>query len=306
MLAGLHAAQPPPIMEAEQLPLREYFQHFTTNLVRFRITDSHAQNMDELVVTSIKSLQPYRNEAVSVALTALQYLPGDQAYQTLHWFLEQITPYFCPSPDMHVLQRTQFDNFKWLAYELLLYFVAGMLSQEDFAGIAYLLGHDYLFAATMDGMPTRLEPFVELCQYLYSLDEYYRRPGSVSKSSAGQFVRDHVDRPDILFRDLMQADLVLYIRSYFEKLRGQRDARWFPATLLYAVNQGQALPLFVRAESREYLLRVGTAFAATSLEEWHTLVAAANGGQLQVQYGSEGDRAPVQYLINAGRLGQRP
>ena len=59
----------------------------------------------------------------------------------------------------------------------------------------------------------------------------------------------------VTFRQLMQADFVLYIRDCLDTLKSGGYQSWWPETLLYIERHRGAFEIFARSQSKEYFDR---------------------------------------------------
>jgi hypothetical protein len=287
--------------------LTEYYNRFATNLERFRITDPDTPTMDEAVVASIETLRPYRDEAVELFLAIAQYRPTAEAYQQLHGFFEQLLPYFEQPDDVSRWHRWQADHFKFLVHELFLYCLASLIKYEAFDAVSYLVRQDYLIAPSVRRNTGRMEPYGAFRRPLEAVDAWNKRQTNRMQSAVGFLLRERANFTAVPFDDLMQADLVLLLRAAADAKRQRPHAGWFPDTLVYAERWSGAMPLFARAQSREYFDRLAVVFGISTPDEFEALVVGPNQEKLiPLSWDGWPSFVDVPALLNFGQLGKRP
>jgi hypothetical protein len=83
-------------------------------------------------------------------------------------------------------------------------------------------------------------------QFVRSFEVRSQRLG-INKNITAELLKDRTNRDDISLEDLMQADLILYLRDELLMFRG---ASWFPYSLL--LFPYRPFELFLRAESKRF------------------------------------------------------
>ena len=127
--------------------------------------------------------------------------------------------------------------------ELFLYASAVLLRRRLYEPLAYLLSEP--FSANSPHRREGLIPYSRLQRKPEALERYYQDEGKGWLSPTGAMMLERADRPGISFDDLMQADLVLALRS-----EGQAWSRWWPGTLPYSESRSGPFEVFQRAASR--------------------------------------------------------
>ncbi len=247
--------------------LREYFETYATNLERFRIDSEGLHLPPEKVLESIDNFLPARNEAVDVFTTLATYWPGEEAGEVLHRFFEDLLPYlYGRNPRQR--QDTKADNFAFVIRELFLYAVAALLKERRFEGVDLLMSRDYYLESKRPGIETGSVHFAEFRAYVRSLEKHLDH-GRVNKTS--DLLEDRSGYNDISHDDLMQADLLLYLRAEIDRMIEEETYfRWYPDTLNRARRRNKPFELFERASSgsKENLLQI------LNLPSWDDFVEA--------------------------------
>jgi hypothetical protein len=111
----------------------------------------------------------------------------------------------------------------------------------------------------------------------------------------------------IPFIEIMQADLVLYLRSCMDALsRNDRTYIWWPDTLLYATFGGTKIfEIFARAESREYLQQAGPTFGVKTKDELKPFFHALEERRLRAPSWNFHEIS-LEHLMNYDKMGTKP
>jgi hypothetical protein len=111
--------------------VEEYFSVFAESLEAFRISPDKfdRQKFDELIVQSIDSFVPYRDECLTVIAAIARY-PNSSGDRLLHRFFEKLIPYMFRPKNLMQYSDWYFDNFAFVIHELFLYTVAAILRDQ--------------------------------------------------------------------------------------------------------------------------------------------------------------------------------
>ncbi|MCK4828634.1 hypothetical protein KA005_73570, partial [bacterium] len=259
--------------------LEEFFSTFAINLEKFRITEKEGE-FDDKVVDNIEKFLPFRNEAIGIFLAIAQYRDTPEAIQQLHRFLESLIPYMEKPEHVTSWNDWDFDNFKFILHELFLYTVACLLKYECFDSVSYLLRQHYYIEGNSDYGKNVMVPFPVFGQYLKSLDHRNKRLQSKRRSIRVDLLMQRSKISGITKRQLMQADIVIFIRDAFESMRSKRRQKWWPGTLIYLEHFGGPFEIFARAQSIEYFNKLKNVFDIQNKGDFELLLEAINKNEL--------------------------
>lgn len=225
--------------------IEEYLTAFSSNIEYFRI-DGKSEEYDDKLIEKIDAFMPYRNEFIQVCISICQY-SEDAKIDKFHRFFETLIPYFKHQGNGSYYEY-DFDVFKFIAYELFLYYVAILLKYERFVELDDFLERDYMNCE--DSYGSKVDGYLIFCNYLKSLENRNRRLKCQKLSLFSSIIRDRAKHLSIDYSYLMQADFVLFLRAEY----GLQDdwRRWCPFTLIYAEYIRKPLEIFFRAQSRKY------------------------------------------------------
>lgn len=259
--------------------LNEYFDAFMQNLERFQLIDSDGE-FDDKVIENIEQFTPYRNEAIEIFLALAQYRNTSDTHQQLHRYFEGLIPYMY-SPE-HVTSHREwaFDNFKFIIHELFLYAVAGFLKYECYDAVAYMLRHHYYLEKNYDSV--KMLPFSVISKNMKSLQHRNKRLNLKRLSLRADLLEHRSKASGLNFRQLMQADFVLFMRDCIDSLRNDTYQNWWPETLLYLERREGIFEIFARAQSKGYFTIIKCLFDIEDKKDFEPLLKAFQEDKLRV------------------------
>jgi hypothetical protein len=251
--------------------LDEYLNTFAENLERFRIKKSEGE-FDDAVVKSIEDFLPHRNEAIQLFVTISQYAANDENIQKMHRFFESLVPYMNRPEHVRQWNEWDFDNFIFIVHELFLYAVAVLIKHERFDQANFLMEQKYYMPGNSDYGRDIMVSFIVFRKYMRSLEHRNKRLGLRRLSVRADLLKERSSGTGVEFRDLMQADFVLYLRA---ELEAEGDfGTWWPETLLYLGHFHSPFEIFARAVSNKYFDKVKCLLAIDSPADLEGLMNA--------------------------------
>lgn len=251
--------------------LDEYLKTFAENLERFRIEKSEGE-FDDAVIKSIEDFLPYRNEAIQLFVTISQYAANDENILKMHRFFESLVPYMNRPENVGQWSEWDFDNFIFIVHELFLYAVAVLIKHERFDQANILMEQKYYMPGNSDYGRDVMVNFIIFRKYMRSLEHRNNRLELRRLSVRADILKGRCSGTGVEFRDLMQADFVLYMRAEIEP---EDDfGRWWPETLLYLGHYHSPFEIFARAVSKKYFDKVKCLLAIQSPADLEKLLNA--------------------------------
>jgi hypothetical protein len=285
--------------------LSEYFSTFTQNLERFRLSNGEG-NFDDKVVNSIEQFIPYRSEAIEIILALAQYRDTPDTYLQLHRFFENLIPYLDKPENVTQWKDVDNDNYKFIIHELFLYAVAALLKYERFEAASYLLRNHYYVESRSQYGSDNMVPFAELWKPTRSLAYRNERLNLRRLSLRADFLEKRSKTSGIPFRQLAQADFILYIRNVLESLRSNDyRGRWWPETLLYVQHYWGSFEIFSRAQSAAYFDKVKRLFDIQTKQELEQMMQAFREGKISIPQWQFETFSP-DALMGYSKLATRP
>ena len=248
--------------------LQEYLETFATNIERFRIdTTTPGKELDDLILESIEKFLPFRGEMIKIFTHIAQYAPTEDNILKIHRFFESFIPYHDRPENTYTWHKQEFDNFKFITQELFLYFTAILIKYEQYSLLNKFLTKPY-YIAHRDNNTILEYPILR-----NSLDSLVIRNNRLSEnriSIHSDLIIERTHNSGFKDRDLMQADLVLYLRSQFMT---NCYWGWFPDSLLYHERCTSSLEIFARAISKAYFDEMKCILNVTSKQELSDLIS---------------------------------
>ena len=235
--------------------VEEFFQALSSECEKLRIQTETVETFDDLVVESIESFLPYRNEVIQICLLLARYPNANETAKVIHRFMEGLIPYMKRSENIMSSHDWDFDNFKFIIHELYLYAVACFIRHERFETAASLMGTGYYLPPDSVDYRANMKSFEVFCNPLESLWHRKQRLKLNRASLHADLLRQRSNQSGISFRYLMQADFVLYLRS-LHLVSENRYRLWKPETLLFSCNYPRVFEIFVRSQSAAYFNQV--------------------------------------------------
>jgi TIR domain-containing protein len=278
--------------------LNEYFDTFIQNLEKLRIKEVDGE-FDDMVVESIEQFLPYRNEVIEIFLAVAQYRNTTETHQQLHRFIEGIIPYLYKPKDVTSFRESDFDNFRFIVHELFLYLIASLLKYECFETVSYLLRHHYYIESNLDS--NKMMSFANIRTPVRSLTHRNDRMNLRRISVRADLLEQRSKTSGLSFRQLMQADFILYVRDCFDSITEKKDQYWWPETLLYIERYDGAFEIFARASSEEYFNKIKCLIGISKKQKLEPLIEAYNQGTIKVPQWEWNTFEPV-VLMNYEKL----
>lgn len=106
----------------------EYFDLLALELEKLRIHNKEGEHFDDLVVQSIESFLPYRNETTEIFILLARSTHQEEVAKIVQRFFEKLIPYLvCPQDALQWSERSA-DNYTFIIHELFLYAFACFIS----------------------------------------------------------------------------------------------------------------------------------------------------------------------------------
>lgn len=254
----------------------DYLLTFAEEMEKLRIEKDRKKEFDDQVVESIGNELPYRNEYIETLTLAARYW-NDVFTSKLHRFFEKVALFQFRPPEMRSYSNWDFDNYLFIANELLLYTVAILIRSERIAQAGELLSQRFYLGERAADQREPMTDFLVFNQYLESLNHRNQRLDLRRLSVQADLIQQRSHGSGIQFIDLMQADFTLFLRDLLT--RGKQWGRWHPFTLIFAGRMYGPFEIFARAESQKYFARVMPLLGIESKEALDSLMAEFREGK---------------------------
>lgn len=278
----------------------EYFEKLAAEFEKIRIARNTEDEFDDLVIRSIESFIPYRNEAIKIFLLLALNRNTDETIRVVHKFMESLIPYLDPPSNITQYRENDFDNFKFIIHELYLYAVACFIRHEKFDSAAVLMTDGYYPSDSSVDYGQAMTTFCVFRPYLGSLQYRNNRLKLRRYSLHADLLMQRSRESGIESRDLMQADLLLFLRSLMDNPAAQFGL-WWPETLIYAGRQTRPLEIFARSQSAKYFNKMKCLLGIGSKAELVPVINKINANP-QSYLPQGGFSISIEHLLGYGRI----
>jgi hypothetical protein len=232
---------------------------------------------DEAVVTSVDAMRPYIRQLYELTRSIARGAPS--AFDEVLTILEQLLSTTDRSPAATNWAPLTYDANKMIAYEAFLGVIAVLLAERQLDLIARALDHPYYYDDPNGRRGRSTKDYGEFSQYPQVLQQRNQRLGENRADWQADFVHQHYQTGVPSFARMMEADLLLYIRSPVSE--ADRYASWSPHTLIYSGRLSSAFELFARMESAQFFTDVSTKlFNSVSPQAFKERIDALRGERL--------------------------
>ena len=226
---------------------REYFELFTEELEKFRLSMSVDPLSDEFM-KNVESLVPYRDECLGVVKVITRYVHDDRFLELVHEFFERFLQYFEAPEGLVSYKEIAFDNYKFFAHELFLHCGAVFVEERRPDLFNILVGIQYYLRRRADFGGDPLVDFTEFRQRLKSLEFRKGKLAPRRLSLVADMIKERTPSTGMNFRKIMQIDFLLFLRA--DLADSSESRRWWPETLVYLEFDNRVFEVFERSRSR--------------------------------------------------------
>lgn len=220
---------------------QSYFDAFLEKIESVNVKDCSLHiDSRERFIKLIESMLPLKEECEKLIFVAIKENGTSDFGKILHYFFEKINHLTEWPEGMHSWDQTQADHYRFMLYELMLnsYAYSFKYNKLDIVGCLF---EEYYCESIVHG--NTMQPFYCLNFTVQSLMNEY---GTQSKEQGDLVLKRNQVNSLITKKDIIQADLLLFLKSSFCKTD---TFRWWPCTLVYSGGKNFAFEIFARAQA---------------------------------------------------------
>lgn len=280
--------------------ITDYLRSYVAALEDFKFTtDEYHEPFRDAVVSSIHNFLPYRDEFAEFILLVSLHADDPEVYELIFGFFEDLLRFKDPPAGIGGYDHIR-DNFRFILRELFLYLVAALIRNSKYDVADMFMSREYFFSSgRRSDAGQHYVKFSHFCTDAYSIEA---EGHSGRTDMTAKLLRERATNKEVTFNLLMQADLVLFLRSLLHRT-GPDDWFWIPKSLVHAEYHG-AFDLFARAESRR---RFESLKVLLKIEGRQELVSSFDRAVNEGIFGElRLKSATVRRLINLDNLDTRP
>jgi hypothetical protein len=279
--------------------IADFLETFVSSLEEFRLSGGNVLGFDDKVIESIEKLLPLRDDFIEFTLMLFKYRESVDLDQ-LHAFWEKLVAFTFRPEYVGTWSEIDFDNFRFFNYELMLYFIAGLMKMKRYSEAAHFVNSPYFYRNTAGEL--KQNGIVMFNRYAQSLDEFRNNRLKLARVSVtADLIKARATRADIRFENVREMDLVLH---YLTQLRADRF-NWFPRTSIYG-GRGAGIEFFQRLISRSYFERVKSLFDVETVEQLKEVITKCIERDRADHQNYAGlldyNLVPIEYVINPDKI----
>ncbi|WP_448698606.1 SEFIR domain-containing protein [Mucilaginibacter sp. AW1-3] len=229
---------------------RDFFDAFFDNLKDFRISSISNLRIDagKQILENLHQYTPLRDDFIDFIVKISN---GNFEFDTdiLIRFFEQLPSLFYPEESVGSWSNHQFDNFRFIVHELLIYTVAIFLKNENYKFLEDIFYNGYFIK---DRYSSKNEPsnYTTFYKNVDTFSEYYNQlKGQNFYSAQADFmisrISNKLDRTTFT-----NGDLLCFYIGLFQK------NHWFPLTYVYREEDNRIFPFFNKLISKRHFEKV--------------------------------------------------
>jgi len=215
--------------------------------------------LEERVLMDFKNLLPLRNVITDWLLIEECRANDNDLAILLSDFLERLLALKYRPDGLQSWNNWWFETNSMFVCETFLYVIASLIKSERPVVLAGVLSGSYMRPEAQLGNEAFTD-FSDFYTYTAILDSRNKRLSMNRISLFADVIKERATRSDLPFRDVMQADLLLYFYSLVN------PRQWYPHTLIYA-EYGTRFPFFVKAEQHRHFESLRTVMKAESADD---------------------------------------
>ena len=246
----------------------EYLTLYAAALEDYRITEQITSDFDEKVFANITSFVPYRDEFLEFVDLVASHRDDKRTYEEIHAFFEMLLAYLHPPEGVTSWQDAQFDNYRFILFELFIYTFAILLKKRRFHEANLLLELGYLDERQTRYGHSSIRRYPIFDQYPASLEEYRKRRLQLRwYSVTGHLLKERSSQTSVRFDDLVETDFILFLRGVLDSQEPTWGSDyWQPRTASYSEYRG-IFPLFAKATARRVFDQLRVVLGVQSKED---------------------------------------
>jgi len=245
----------------------------------------------EILLENIGKFHPARDEFVDFALLLAGYRTEQDLYDRVGDFFESALRYIGPESVEIPQFKIWTDNYRFLIYELFLYYVATLLKHRRLQHVNSLFSRHFLYPPSARMPQDATQAFTVFRPHIESLGQ---DPAALLKQRA--------TLRQLPFDEILQADVVLFLGAMLYETGGWP---WYPRTLALA-SYGHTCELFVRATSKQAFEHVKVLFAVKSKEDFIAKHKAGLASKVHNWQVFNTSRFSLDGMLNLERLATTP
>ncbi|MDT3722431.1 hypothetical protein [Pseudomonas oryzihabitans] len=268
----------------------EYLGALALGIQKFRISFENQESFEERFLESIEAAYIYEVEFLNLIEAMAQYFERLEKPNSVHRFFERIAAYCYPDENTNSYRDVEFDNYKFIVHELFVSTIAILIKHERFLCASYLLETPYYVPKAGTIGEKSAQHYRVLFRDSGILEHRNRRLKLGRTSLQADLIKDRSTRGPIEFRNIMQADFVLYLYG------AAKNFWWYPLTLSHLNFHAPEFEIFARASSSKYFEDILPIIGVSNKPELDSIVERFKSNEIQRPKWSWSSIDPVRLM----------
>lgn len=258
--------------------ISQFFEQFIEDLKGFRFKPVKDEHHDETIVKLIEQMRPLRDSFIAFTYDLARRSLTQEDLDMLHDCLEKLAQFqFRPAEYMGEYRDSDWDNYKFFNYELMLYLVAILVRFGKFGDVASVVNATYFYDSSSG--QTKYLGVNLFNEYVRVLDDQRNRRLQLNRVSVtADMIKSRAEDSGVEFNELLEADLLLHYVTFSkvtDEMPNWRWQVWFPRLTPYA-SRHETLPVLAKMVSARHFERVKVLFDISKPEELKAKVESLN------------------------------
>ncbi len=263
---------------------------------RIRIDDKNADTCDELVLNSINTMMNLRNDFIAIMSVIFKY-----GYcidlEVIKKFLENLIRFQFPLEGQGVHYEVEYDNYKFLMYELVLYLIAVMLKYEKYNEASFIINSSYFYRES-NRSPLEYKNISVFNCPIVSLDRIRKNRLQLNRTCiTADIIKVRSIYPGVGFEDIVDVDCILSITTAMEDKDGYMMDIWYPKCNIYTSYRRNEL--FKKMISKRHFEKVKVLLKVNTADEFKDIIKQVIEKSYKVGYSAIYN---VNSLINLEKI----
>jgi hypothetical protein len=300
------------ISEVAELASRpnRFFGRFVSDMEKFRFSEVAEEPYDETMLKIIEQMRPLRDTFIGFADQISQVSLSSNEIDLIHDGLERLAQLQFRPWNITSFQITDWDNYRFVNYELILYLVTKFVQHGRFHDLAQLVDATYFYDSNTKRQAHSSIAVFDL--HIATLEERRKNRLQLNRVSVtADLIRSRTEGSGVSFRALVESDQLLYYLTLLNPSEGgefQREKIWFPRLSVFASNhEGNAL--LHKLISRRHFTRVKDLFGVNTTQELEEKIIQASEKEAKYSQGFDSfyySIAPLTQAIPLSELATVP
>ncbi|MHB8276713.1 MAG: SEFIR domain-containing protein [Candidatus Humimicrobiaceae bacterium] len=280
--------------------LQDFFINFFISLDEEKILEippDKKDKFDEVIINSINNLKPLRNDFINVSELIFKY---DVKIELDYFkdFLEKLLNYKYRDIKLSHYYAEQFDNFKFLIYELVLYFITILIKLNKFQIVSYFTSNTYFFNHNGELIHNNISEFNS---YIKSLEEFRKNRLNLNdiKNISASIIEERADYPGINFQQILETDYLLFFITVLKN----PNYFWYPRLGVY-FRPNSKINILAKLVSKNYFEMVKCLFNVGNKNELiNLIIKIKDNNRIQGVYSYSYEIPEIEKAIDLNAIG---